>query len=56
MLHPFAKIISFVSKYFTLKMGDMIFTGTPAGVGPVKMGDQLEGFLEDEKLLALGIR
>ncbi|MDQ2771797.1 MAG: fumarylacetoacetate hydrolase family protein, partial [Bacteroidota bacterium] len=37
MLHPFAKIISFVSKYISLKMGDMIFTGTPAGVGPVQV-------------------
>ena len=43
MLHPFAKIISFVSKYITLKMGDLIFTGTPAGVGPVKIGDQADG-------------
>ena len=56
MLYPFARIISFVSQYFTLKMGDLIFTGTPAGVGPVKIGDQLEGFLEGEKLLALGVR
>ena len=39
MLYPFARIISFVSQYFTLKMGDLIFTGTPAGVGPVKIGD-----------------
>ena len=56
MLYPFARIISFVSQYFTLKMGDLIFTGTPAGVGPVKIGDQLEGFLEGEKLLELGVR
>ena len=56
MLHPFAKIISFVSKYFTLKMGDLIFTGTPAGVGPVRVGDQLTGHLEGEKLLELAVR
>ena len=56
MLHPFAKIISFVSKYISLKMGDLIFTGTPAGVGPVKVGDQLTGFLEGEKLLELNVR
>ncbi|OGX85292.1 2-hydroxyhepta-2,4-diene-1,7-dioate isomerase [Hymenobacter lapidarius] len=56
MLHPFARIISFVSKYISLKMGDLLFTGTPAGVGPVKLGDQLEGFLEGEKILELGIR
>ncbi len=56
MLHPFAKIISFVSKYISLKMGDLLFTGTPAGVGPVKIGDQLAGYLEDEKILELNIR
>ena len=56
MLHPFAKIISFVSQYISLKMGDLIFTGTPAGVGPVRVGDQLAGFLEGEKILDLAVR
>ncbi|WP_426061686.1 fumarylacetoacetate hydrolase family protein [Hymenobacter sp. B1770] len=56
MLHPFAKIISFVSKYISLKMGDLIFTGTPAGVGPVKMGDQLQGYFEGERMLELNVR
>lgn len=56
MLHPFAKIISFVSQYVTLKMGDLIFTGTPSGVGPVKAGDQLSGFLEGEKILDVAVR
>ena len=56
MLHPFAAIISFVSRYFSLKMGDLIFTGTPAGVGPVRVGDQLAGYLEGEKLLELAVR
>ncbi len=56
MLHPFAKIISFVSQYITLKMGDLIFTGTPSGVGPVKAGDQLHGFLEGEKILDVAVR
>jgi 2-keto-4-pentenoate hydratase/2-oxohepta-3-ene-1,7-dioic acid hydratase in catechol pathway len=56
MLHPFAKIIAFVSQYITLKMGDLIFTGTPAGVGPVKPGDQLGGFLEGEKILDVAVR
>jgi len=56
MLHPFAKIISFVSQYITLKMGDLIFTGTPSGVAPVKVGDQLQGFLEGEKILDLAVR
>ena len=56
MLHPFAKIISFVSRYITLKQGDLIFTGTPAGVGPVQVGDQLVGYLEDEKILEVAVR
>jgi acylpyruvate hydrolase len=56
MLHPFAKIISFVSQYITLKMGDLIFTGTPSGVAAVKAGDQLSGFLEGEKILDVAVR
>jgi 2-keto-4-pentenoate hydratase/2-oxohepta-3-ene-1,7-dioic acid hydratase in catechol pathway len=56
MLNPFAKIISFVSRYITLKQGDLIFTGTPAGVGPVQVGDQLVGYLEDEKILDVAVR
>lgn len=50
MIFSFDDIISSVSKYFTLKIGDLIFTGTPAGVGAVKMGDRLEGFLEGKKM------
>jgi 2-keto-4-pentenoate hydratase/2-oxohepta-3-ene-1,7-dioic acid hydratase in catechol pathway len=56
MLHPFAKIVSFVSQYITLKMGDLIFTGTPSGVAAVKTGDQLSGFLEGEKILDVAVR
>jgi len=56
MLHPFAQIISFVSRYITLKQGDLLFTGTPAGVGPVQVGDQLVGFLEGEKLLEVAVK
>jgi acylpyruvate hydrolase len=51
MLFSFAYIISFVSKYITLKKGDLIFTGTPQGVSKVNVGDRLEGYLEDIKLL-----
>lgn len=50
MIFPIDELISQVSKYFTLKIGDLIYTGTPAGVGPVKIGDRLEGFLEDRKM------
>ncbi|RYU78169.1 fumarylacetoacetate hydrolase family protein [Hymenobacter persicinus] len=56
MLHPFAVIISYVSKFITLKMGDLIFTGTPSGVGPVQIGDQLTGYIEDEKILDLAVK
>jgi 2-keto-4-pentenoate hydratase/2-oxohepta-3-ene-1,7-dioic acid hydratase in catechol pathway len=50
MLFNVDQIISFVSEYFTLKTGDLIFTGTPAGVGPVAIGDNLKGFIEDEEI------
>jgi acylpyruvate hydrolase len=49
MIFSIDDIISHVSKYFTLKIGDLIYTGTPAGVGPVRMGDRLEGYLEGIK-------
>lgn len=49
-------IIAYVSQYFTLNIGDLIYTGTPAGVGPVQQGDKLEGFLMGKKLLEVVIR
>ncbi len=55
MLLSFEKIISHASTYFTLKQGDMIFTGTPAGVGPVKEGDVLDGFIEEQQLFSLRV-
>ncbi|MGQ1891415.1 fumarylacetoacetate hydrolase family protein [Thermophagus sp. OGC60D27] len=48
MLFSIDRIIANVSKYFMLKIGDLIYTGTPAGVGPVKTGDRLKGFIEDD--------
>jgi 2-keto-4-pentenoate hydratase/2-oxohepta-3-ene-1,7-dioic acid hydratase in catechol pathway len=51
LIFPFDTLISYLSQYFTLKKGDLIFTGTPAGVGAVKKGDILEGFLMGEKIL-----
>ena len=56
MLFDFATIISYVSQFFTLKKGDLIYTGTPAGVGPVQVGDQLQGFIGNEKMLHVEIK
>lgn len=56
MMFGFDELISHVSKYVTLKIGDLIYTGTPAGVGAVKIGDHLEGFLEDKKILDFQIK
>lgn len=56
MIFPFEYLISYVSKFFSLQLGDLIFTGTPAGVGPVKIGDRLEAFIGDRSLLNFNIR
>jgi acylpyruvate hydrolase len=56
MIFPFEKIISYVSQFMTLRTGDLIFTGTPAGVGPVKIGDKLEIFLEGKSMLSCQIK
>ena len=45
------ELISYLSRFFTLKTGDLLYTGTPVGVGPVKIDDHLEGYLEDMKVL-----
>ncbi|MEO5642153.1 MAG: fumarylacetoacetate hydrolase family protein [Bacteroidia bacterium] len=56
LLFSFDKLIAYVSQYFTLKKGDLIFTGTPEGVGPVKIGDRLEAYIGQEKLLDFEIK
>ncbi|MDO1448118.1 fumarylacetoacetate hydrolase family protein [Rhodocytophaga aerolata] len=56
MLFNFNYIISYLSKFFTLKKGDIIFTGTPKGVGPVKIGDKLECFIEDKNMLSFEVK
>lgn len=56
MIFTIDKIIAYVSQFMTLKIGDIIFTGTPAGVGSVNIGDKLEGFLEKNALISLDIK
>lgn len=56
MIFDFDEIISQISRYITLKIGDLIYTGTPAGVGAVGIGDRLEGFLEERKLFDFEIK
>ena len=56
MLYGIDEIISYISQFFTLKTGDLLYTGTPAGVGPIQIGDHLEGWLEEEKVLDLYCR
>ncbi|MBC3846791.1 fumarylacetoacetate hydrolase family protein [Winogradskyella echinorum] len=56
MLWKIDELIEYVSKYFTLKIGDIIFTGTPAGVGKVFAEDQLTGYIENEELFSIKIK
>ncbi len=56
VIFSFERIISYISKYITVKMGDLIFTGTPAGVGPVKIGDHLQAYIEDVLMLDFYVR
>ena len=56
MIFAVDELISYISKYFTLKTGDLIYTGTPAGTGPVAIGDRLEGWLDDRKVLGFSCR
>jgi len=56
MLFDFGTIIAYVSQFFTLKKGDLIYTGTPAGVGPVSVGDRLEGFIGSQKMFDFEVK
>ena len=56
MIHSTDQIIAYVSKFFTLKTGDLIFTGTPSGVGEVHENQTLEGYLENKKVLQFNIK
>lgn len=56
MIFSFERIIAYLSRFMTLKTGDLIFTGTPAGVGPVALNDRLEAYLEGEKLMDFPVK
>ncbi|MDO4181338.1 MAG: fumarylacetoacetate hydrolase family protein [Bacteroidales bacterium] len=56
MIFRVDEIIAYVSRFYTLKIGDLLYTGTPVGVGPVSIGQHLEGYLENEKLLDFYVR
>lgn len=56
MLFKVDEIIAYISRYFTLKTGDLIYTGTPVGVGAVKIDDHLTGYLEDRKVLEFNVK
>lgn len=56
MIFSIEKIISYLSVYFSLQQGDLIFTGTPSGVGPIAIGDKLEGFIENEKKFEIKVK
>lgn len=56
LIFSFDKVIAYVSKYISLKVGDLIYTGTPEGVGPVKIGDELVGDINGENLLHLQVK
>ncbi|HZH01809.1 MAG TPA: fumarylacetoacetate hydrolase family protein [Flavisolibacter sp.] len=56
MIHDFDYIISYISNFFSVNIGDLIFTGTPAGVGEVVVGDELEGRIDEESLFKLEVK
>lgn len=56
MLYKVDELISYISRWFTLKTGDILYTGTPAGVGPVSINDHLEGWLEERKVLEMNVK
>ena len=56
MLFNFNQIIAYVSQFFTLKIGDIIYTGTPSGVGPIAINDKIKCFIEDEEMLSFNVK
>jgi 2-keto-4-pentenoate hydratase/2-oxohepta-3-ene-1,7-dioic acid hydratase in catechol pathway len=56
MIHQFDEIVAYISNYFSVNIGDVVFTGTPAGVGEAVVGDELEGFIEDDSMFTLEVK
>lgn len=56
MLFKIDQLIAYVSRFYTLKIGDLLFTGTPVGVGPVSIDQHLEGYLQDRKVLSFNVK
>ena len=56
MIHSVDHLIEYISQFFTLKQGDLIYTGTPVGVGPVAINDHIEGYLEGQKVLEFDVK
>jgi 2-keto-4-pentenoate hydratase/2-oxohepta-3-ene-1,7-dioic acid hydratase in catechol pathway len=56
MMNNFDQIVAHISNYFSVNIGDIIFTGTPAGVGEVVVGDELEAFIEDDSMFTLEVK
>ena len=56
MIFNIDEIIAYISQFVSLKMGDLIYTGTPAGVGPVSIGDRLQGFIGDKEMFDFEVK
>jgi 2-keto-4-pentenoate hydratase/2-oxohepta-3-ene-1,7-dioic acid hydratase in catechol pathway len=56
MLFDFDYIVSYISNYFSINIGDLVFTGTPKGVGEIVVGDEIEASMENESLLTLDVK
>jgi len=56
MIFPINELVAYVSRFFTIKIGDILFTGTPVGVGKVAIGDRLEGYIFDKKMFDFYIK